>query len=58
MRGRYKEYLTICRDRYIDLDIIPEFKQTKGRRRKRYRPTSKVQKLYNERARKKAVTAY
>ena len=56
MRGRYKEYLTICRNKYIDLDIIPEFKQAKGHRHKRYRTTRKVQKLYNERARRRAVT--
>ncbi|MBQ7504496.1 MAG: hypothetical protein IJT79_04190 [Ruminococcus sp.] len=56
MRGRYKEVATICQNKYIDLDIIPEFRQAKGNRRKKHKPTSNAQKIYNERKRGKEVT--
>ena len=56
MRGRYKEVATICQNKYIDLDIMPEFRQAKGSRRKKYKPTRKAQKIYNERKRGKEVT--
>lgn len=55
MNGRYKEVATICSNKYVDLNIIPEFKKPKSRRKK-YKPTSEAQKIYNERKRNKELT--
>lgn len=58
MITRYKEHAYICQDRYIELQIYPSYRQNRGRRRKRYKPTSEVQAVLNENNRQKKFVRY
>lgn len=50
MRTRYKEHAYVCGN-YLDLQIYSEYAEFKGKRKRRYKPTSEVQKKLNKKNR-------
>ncbi len=54
MRNKYHEHRFDCGN-YLDLSFNPIFKKSKGRGSKRFRPTSKTMKIYNQHRREMAL---
>ena len=55
MKRRYREKIYTCGD-YKDIQLYPVFEKAKGRRKKRYKPTSDMQAKLNQRNAERALT--
>ena len=55
MRRKYREKIYTCGD-YKDIQLFPVFEKAKGRRKKRYKPTSEMQAKLNQRNAERSLT--